>query len=65
VVADPATVDPRFLLDAASVELIEAAVRQYWPPEIAPADLEAPALWRDVRKARAKLLEALNLNELR
>jgi succinylarginine dihydrolase len=64
VVADPATVDPRFLVDAARVELIEAVLRQYWPEEIAPADLDSPALWRDVRRARIALLDALGLAQL-
>ena len=29
--ADPATVDPRFLVDAAKLDAIEAVVRRWWP----------------------------------
>jgi succinylarginine dihydrolase len=64
VVADPATVDPRFLVNNARIEMLERVVAQYWPEQIAPADLEMPSLWRDVRKARASLLHALDLGEL-
>jgi succinylarginine dihydrolase len=64
VVADPSTVDPRFLVDEQRLKPIEAVVRHHWPEEIAPVDLGAPALWGDVRAARAALLEALDLKEL-
>ncbi len=64
VVADPATVDPRFLANEAKLALIEGVVRQDWPEEIAPDDLGLPGLWATVRNARAALLEALDLGEL-
>ncbi|MCW1427570.1 N-succinylarginine dihydrolase [Novosphingobium sp. JCM 18896] len=64
VVADPATVDPRFLVDERRIASIESLVSAEWPETIAPADLARPALWRDVRKARAKLLDLLDLSEL-
>ena len=64
VVADPATVDPRFLVDALRLDLIEAVVAQHWPQEIAPDDLGRPTLWAQVRTARSALLDALGLDEL-
>jgi hypothetical protein len=39
-------------------------VRKHWPPEITSDDLDRPALWSDVRRARGALLEALDLREL-
>ena len=64
VVADPATVDPRFMVDRARLELIEAVVQQHWPESIAPAELGDPGLWGRVRAARSALLEALGLGGL-
>ena len=64
VVADPAAVDPRFLVDDSRLDLIADVVRRHWPVEIANADLQSPALIRDIEAARAALLEALDLSEL-
>jgi succinylarginine dihydrolase len=64
VVGDPATVDPRFLLDEAVAERIEAVVAGAWPEQIDPADLGSESLERAVRAARTRLLEALGLAEL-
>lgn len=64
VVADPATVDPRFLLDEARAETIERIVTAAWPLQIDPADLGHEALARDVIAARAELLDVLDLGEL-
>ena len=64
VVADPATVDPRFLLDEAKAEQIEQVIAATWPEQIDPADLGNVALARDVRAARASLLETLGLSDL-
>jgi succinylarginine dihydrolase len=64
VVADPATVDPRFLVDEERLALIEATVRQHWPEEIASDDLASPGLWHDVRAARIALLDVLGLARL-
>lgn len=64
VVADPATVDPRFLADDAKFDRIAATIAAHWPEEIAPADLASSTLAANVRKARAALLEALDLSEL-
>ena len=64
VVADPATVDPRFIADADKLDRISEVVTQHWPAAIASADLASPALIADVRRARAALLERLDLAEL-
>lgn len=64
VPADPATVDPRFLLDAPKADAIERIVAAHWPEEIAPGDLGNPALWQQCRAARGALLTALELAEL-
>jgi succinylarginine dihydrolase len=64
VVADPAMVDPRFLLDEAKATRIEAVVSAHWPESIAPAELGDPALAERVIAARAALLEAMELTEL-
>jgi succinylarginine dihydrolase len=64
VVADPATVDPRFLVDDARLDRIAEVVRHHWPVEIASAGLQSPALIRDIEAARAALLETLDLAQL-
>ena len=64
VVADPAAVDPRFLCDAAKIDLASAIVARHWPEAIAPADLALPALQSEVRAARTALLGELDLSEL-
>ena len=64
VVADPATVDPRFLLDESKAARIEAVIAQHWPEHISPAELGSADLAEQVISARAALLDALELTEL-
>jgi len=64
VVADPATVDPRFLVDDSKLDRLAEVVRTHWPVEVDGADLQAPALMRDVETARSALLDLLGLSEL-
>ena len=64
VVCDPATVDPRFLLDARKADRIEQVIAACWPEQIDPADIGSAALAEQVIGARAALLEALELGEL-
>ena len=64
VVADPAMIDPRFLLDEARIDTIETLVAGRWPERIAPGDLAGPMLAGQVRMARAALLALLDLEEL-
>jgi succinylarginine dihydrolase len=64
VVCDPATVDPRFIVDAAKLDIIAAIVERYWPETIGLADLDDPGLWERAQAARAALFDALGLGEL-
>ncbi len=62
VVADPVTIDPRFLVDAAKIDAIATVVQRWWPEAIDPGALGDPALIRDITAAREHLLEALGLS---
>ena len=64
VVAEPSTVDPRFLLDEEKAEDIEEIIRHYWPDEIDPSDLGSESLTHTVVQARDQLLHVLGLGEL-
>ena len=64
VVADPATVDPRFVLDEAKIARIEAVVAAHWPDAIRPEQLGDAALAAQIVAALQALLEALDLTEL-
>lgn len=64
VVADPATVDQRFMLDEAKAASLESVVTTYWPESIDPSQVGSDALARQVRAARSKLLEVLEIPEL-
>lgn len=64
VVADPATVDPRFLLDEARADMLETLIAKAWPEQIDPADLGRDSLASSVVAARAALLAALDLGAL-
>jgi len=64
VACDPATVDPRFLVDEARLDRIAAVVTRDWPEEIAAADLQRTSLVQAVERARAALLETLDLDTL-
>jgi succinylarginine dihydrolase len=64
VVADPATVDQRFLLDERKADAIEQVIARAWPEQIDPADLGRQSLSETVVAARRALLAEVNLNEL-
>ncbi len=64
VVADPVTVDPRFLLNEGKAARIEAVIAAQWPEAINPADLGSAALADQVISARNALLSELELSEL-
>jgi succinylarginine dihydrolase len=64
VVADPADVDPRFLVDAVKLDRIAEAVASRWPEQVGHDQLQRPSLIADVEQARRSLLEALDLGEL-
>ena len=64
VVADPETVDPRFLVDEAKLDRLAKVIARDWPAEVHVDALQQPALIREVEAARAALLEQLELTEL-
>ena len=64
VVADPATVDARFLLDEAKAQRIEAVIAQAWPERIEPEEIGSEKLAKTVIEAREALLAVLSLDEL-
>jgi succinylarginine dihydrolase len=64
VVADPATVDPRFLVDEAKLDRIAVCIGAHWPERIALEDLMDPALWARIEAARLALCSLLDLEVL-
>jgi succinylarginine dihydrolase len=64
IVADSATVDPRFLVDEKKLDTIADIIRAQWPIEIDHADLQSPGLISSIEHARAALLDSLGLGEL-
>ncbi|HEX6218198.1 MAG TPA: N-succinylarginine dihydrolase [Sphingomicrobium sp.] len=64
VATDPATVDPRFLVDEAKLDRIAEVIAANWPEEIDRRELRDPDLIRDIEDARAALLDALELSAL-
>jgi succinylarginine dihydrolase len=64
VVADPAAVDQRFIVDASKLDAIAEVVQRHWPEAIRHDDLQQPALIAEVERARSALLELLDLSQL-
>ena len=64
VACDPGAVDPRFLIDEEKLDRLAQVIATFWPEEIAVADLQSAALIGEVERARAALLDALNLDQL-
>ncbi|MBA3576723.1 MAG: N-succinylarginine dihydrolase [Sphingomonas sp.] len=64
VVADPGTIDPRFLVDEEKLDRIAELVARCWPAEIHNDTLKQPGLIREIEAARAALLDLLQLSEL-
>ena len=64
VVADPSTVDPRFMVDRAKLDRIADVIAQHWPDEIRSNELQRPALFKQIEAARAALLDVLDLGLL-
>ncbi|WP_298670639.1 N-succinylarginine dihydrolase [uncultured Sphingomonas sp.] len=61
VVADPTTIDPRFLVDDAKLTAIATTIEAYWPETIAVEAIGDPALIARIENARRALLETLDL----
>jgi succinylarginine dihydrolase len=64
VVADPATVDARFLVDGARLDGIAQVIEAHWPEAIAADQIGDPALIAQVEAARRALLETIGTVEL-
>jgi succinylarginine dihydrolase len=64
VVADPATVDARFMADESKLDRMGEVIEKSWPEEIHSGELQEPRLVESVERARAALLESVNLSEL-
>ena len=64
VVAVPAHVDPRFMIDETKIDALAAVIERHWPEQIAPEDLQRPELWQQIERARTVLLDTLDLSEL-
>jgi succinylarginine dihydrolase len=64
VVADPATVDERFMANEAKLDIIAQVIAEHWPESIAPEQLGDAALIAHVQNARSALLSACGLSEL-
>ena len=64
VVCDPATVDPRFLVDEAKLDWLAAVIDAHWPESVHPDQIDTLGAWPAAVRARAALLEALDLSEL-
>ncbi|HEX7782695.1 MAG TPA: N-succinylarginine dihydrolase [Sphingobium sp.] len=62
VVADPVTIDPRFLVNDGKLDAISAVVAEHWPEEIAISDLQSPALIRQVQQSWLSLVDHLGLS---
>lgn len=62
VVADPADIDPRFLVDEAKLDAIAAIVSTYWPTRIAPADLHDSRLIARIEQSWLTLVDHLGLS---
>ena len=64
VVADPATVDPRFIANEAKLDQIASVVAAYWPESNVPEQLGDESLMDQVRAARMALLTMCDLTAL-
>ncbi|MGP1283909.1 MAG: N-succinylarginine dihydrolase [Parasphingopyxis sp.] len=64
VLADPGTVDPRFLMDEPKLDAIAEVIAAEWPEAIDGGALNDPALWDRIASARKALYETLSLTEL-
>src|SRR3546814_19683878 len=54
VVADPATIDPRFLMSPAALDRIAGVVDAEWPETIAPREIGDPALIKRIERAQSE-----------
>ena len=64
VVCDPATVDARFLVDEAKLDLIAGVIAAHWPERVGAEEFATLGEWPEAEAARRALLRALDLSEL-
>lgn len=64
VVADPRTVDPRFMVDDAKLDRIADVIGTKWPEQIHTDELQEPNLIAEIEQARRALLDILDLGQL-
>ncbi|HWV13277.1 MAG TPA: N-succinylarginine dihydrolase [Sphingobium sp.] len=62
IVADPANVDPRFLMNEAKLDSIASIVERYWPDEIIAADLADTRLIAQIEQSWLTLVDHLQLS---
>jgi succinylarginine dihydrolase len=62
VVADPADVDPRFMLDEARIDALADLVSRHWPESIAPDQLADAGLIARIRESWLTLVDHLGLS---
>lgn len=62
VVADPAMIDPRFLVNEAKLDGIAAIISDYWPESIAPDDLADTAVIARIEQSWLTLVDHLQLS---
>ncbi len=65
VVAAPATVDARFIANESKLDQIAGVIAAHWPENITPDQLGDARLIRQIQNARAELLQACDLTELK
>ena len=64
VVADPVTIDSRFIADEAKLDRIAEVIEAHWPDQIAHDAIADPELIGRIESAHRALLETLELVEL-
>lgn len=64
VVADPASIDARFIATRERLATISSVIAQYWPEEIAADAIASDTLIKTAGKARKALLQTLDLEAL-
>ncbi|KFG88677.1 N-succinylarginine dihydrolase [Sphingobium herbicidovorans NBRC 16415] len=62
VVADPANIDPRFLVNEAKLDDIADIVSRYWPEEITPGELADTRLIAQIEQSWLTLVDHLQLS---
>ncbi|HEX3423371.1 MAG TPA: N-succinylarginine dihydrolase [Sphingomicrobium sp.] len=63
LVADPLSVDPRFIVDSAKLDRIAEVVDGNWPAQIHHSELQQPSLVAEIERARTALLDIIGIFE--